>query len=181
MNPLPVDLRETASRIKLLVLDVDGVLTDGTLSYSESGEHVKNFNAKDGLGIRLAMNNGIDIAIITARNSPILKKRMTDLDIVHFYGGQHDKADALDQIMGNLNLSTEQVAYVGDDILDLPVMRMVGLPITVSDGHELVKDVAAWTTSLPGGRGAVREVTDGLIACRGDLLEAVNEFLDKTV
>ena len=177
MNPTPEALRQRAATIALLVLDVDGVLTDGTLTYSEDGEALKHFNVKDGLGIRLAIANGIAVAVVTARNSPVLNRRVKDLGIEHHYFGQEDKLAAIEELRERLRLALDQVAYVGDDVLDLPAMEAVGLKITVADGHPLVKSRAEWVTEAPGGGGAVREITDGLIASRRDLSQAVQEYL----
>jgi 3-deoxy-D-manno-octulosonate 8-phosphate phosphatase (KDO 8-P phosphatase) len=177
MNPAPESIRHLAVQVKLLILDVDGVLTDGILAYSETGEEVKRFNAKDGLGIRLARENGIEIAVISARHSAPLVRRMKDLRIDHFYPGFDDKYPVFQDLLVKLELIPEQVAYVGDDILDLPIMRKVGLSIAVEDAHPLVKEQAQWVTHRPGGRGAVREVTDGLVACRRNLVEACDSLL----
>ncbi len=163
--------------IHLLICDVDGVLTDGTLSYTAQGEEIKHFNAKDGLGLRLLMHHGVEVAIITARDSKPLARRIKDLGIKHFYPGQDPKILALQTLLKTLELTPEQVAYIGDDILDLPVMRQVGLAITVADGHACVKQEADAITHLGGGRGAVREVTDALIDARQPLADANNQFL----
>lgn len=163
--------------IRLLICDVDGVLTDGILSYTSDGEEIKHFNVKDGLGIRLLMHYEVEVAIITARNSGPLHRRVQDLGITHFYPGQDNKIIALEELLSQLNLQAEEVAYIGDDMLDLPVMRKVGLAITVADGHSSVKDEAQVTTSSAGGKGAVREVADALINAREPLTDAYNKFL----
>jgi 3-deoxy-D-manno-octulosonate 8-phosphate phosphatase (KDO 8-P phosphatase) len=177
VNPTPESLRQRAAGIALLVLDVDGVLTDGTLAYAEDGERVKQFNAKDGLGIRLAQASGIAVAVLSARSSPALLRRVRDLGIDHCSVGQPDKGAEIERLTRELGLTADRVAYAGDDILDLPAMAAVGLAITVADGHPLVQARAAWTTRARGGRGAVREITDGLIASRRDLTQAVDEYL----
>ena len=164
MNLLPAAIEKQARNIRLLVLDVDGVLTDGTLYYSASGENMKGFNAKDGFGIRLLKENNIQTAVITARESAALARRMEDLNITLFYPGCVDKQSAFDELLKKLSLDAGQVAYAGDDLLDLPVMRRVGLAITVADGHRLVQAEADWITSALGGKGAVREIADGLIS-----------------
>jgi len=168
-------------QIKLLILDVDGVLTDGTLAYTETGELVKNFNAKDGFGIRMLMEHNIEVAVITARQSPPLAKRMNDLKINHFYTGQDNKVVAFYDLLKELDLKPEQVAYVGDDILDLPVMRLVAIPIAVGDAHFHAKSEALWVTKLYGGKGAVREVADNLISAKTDLKTAYDDFLENHV
>ncbi|MBN2524970.1 MAG: HAD hydrolase family protein [Deltaproteobacteria bacterium] len=174
---MPNHIKAVAATISLVILDVDGVLTDGTLAYTESGERVKNFNAKDGLGIRLMQSNNIEVAVITARQSPPLAKRMQDLRIEHFYTGYDNKLAAFEMLLEKVSFDESRIAYVGDDILDLPVMRRVALPIAVGDAHFTVKDEAKWTVSQLGGRGAVREVADGLIGARTDVTDAYNRFL----
>lgn len=174
---IPNNIKELAARISLVILDVDGVLTDGSLAYGENGEVLKNFNAKDGLGIRLMQSVGIEVAVITARRSPILKKRMNDLRIARYYTGYDNKIEAFNLLLKDANLDAKQIAYVGDDILDLPVMRKVALPIAVGDAHFSARDEARWVVNGLGGKGAVREVADGLIAARTDLSEATNQFL----
>jgi len=170
-------IRHKAQDIKLLILDVDGVLTDGTLLYTEHGEETKRFHVKDGLGIRLLMESGIQIAVITARTSQALERRIKDMGITLFYPGQDDKVIAFEKLVTRLGLSDSHVAYVGDDILDLPVMRRAGLAITVQDGHALVKAEAHWVTQRAGGQGAVREIADEIISCKKNLLEFCDAFL----
>jgi len=174
----PSDLNtEQRKQIRLLICDVDGVLTDGMLSYTAKGEEIKHFNVKDGLGIRLLIHSGVEVAIITARDSEPLRRRVQDLGIKHFYPGQDDKITALQELSEKLSLESKQIAYIGDDMLDLPVMRAVGLAITVADGHSSVKHEADAVTELKGGHGAVREVADALINARQPLADAYNEFL----
>ena len=181
MNPLPRTIADKVARLKLLILDVDGVLTDGTLSYSETGELVKHFNSKDGFGIRMLMETGVQVAVITARDSKPLAKRMADLKIEHYYTGYDHKIAAFDMLIENLKLSNDEIGYVGDDILDLPVMRKVGLPIAVSDAHFYVREQSLWVTEAAGGKGAVREVADGIISTRTDLRQAYDRFLSEHV
>lgn len=153
--------------VRLLVLDVDGVLTDGRLFYGPDGEALKAFNVKDGLGIRMLMDSGVEVAIITARNAPALHARMRDLRVQHFYPGRPDKLTALEALVGELGLTFEQAAYVGDDVLDLPAMRRVGVPITVSDGHPDVKAEAQVIAPCGGGQGAVRAIADAILKAQG--------------
>ncbi|MBN2343065.1 MAG: HAD-IIIA family hydrolase [Deltaproteobacteria bacterium] len=181
MTPVSDQVRALAEQIELVILDVDGVLTDGTLAYTETGEQVKNFNAKDGFGIRMMQESGIEVAVITARKSPPLARRMNDLKIRHFFTGFDNKIDAYQQLISQLQLPPGHVAYVGDDVLDLPVMRQVGLPIAVGDAHFYAKETALWTTTECGGHGAVREVADMLISCRQNLYEAYDRFLNQRV
>lgn len=177
MSSIPV--RSLAAEVQLLVLDVDGVLTDGTLYYGADGELLKAFHVRDGLGIRLLLHEGVEVAIISARRSAPLEKRVRDLRIAHIFMGQDDKQAALEEVLSTLRIPAAQVAYIGDDILDVPVMRRVGLPIAVNDAHPFVLEEASWVTSLPGGRGAVREVADGLLESRGRLREACEALLSE--
>ena len=161
-----------AQAIKLLVLDVDGVLTDGTLVYGPDGEHVKHFNVKDGVGIKLLRTYGVEVAIISAKSSAPLEKRMKDLGIQHFYPGSHDKQLAYRNLLEKVGLSGAEVAYVGDDVIDLTVMQHVGLPIAVADAYSMVKYQAKYVTQTPGGKGVAREVADLILGSQMDLQEA---------
>jgi len=175
-SPKNLDTKQR-SNIRLLICDVDGVLTDGTLSYTAKGEEIKHFNVKDGLGIRLLMHIGVEVAIITARDSEPLMRRVQDLGIKYFYPGQDNKITALQELSEKLALKPEQIAYIGDDMLDLPVMRQTGIAVTVADGHPSVKYEADAITELAGGQGAVRELADALIDAHQPLAEAYSEFL----
>jgi len=149
--------------IRLLLLDVDGVLTDGSIIYNEHGGETKVFNAKDGLGIKLLQKAGIQIGIVTGRASPALMHRCRNLGIELVFDDVRDKATALAQILKQSDINVHEIAFVGDDLIDLPVMQRVGMPIAVADAHELVRKTALWTTTAKGGRGAVREVCEALL------------------
>ncbi len=166
---VPDAVRARAAEVRALVLDVDGVLTDGRLYYGPEGEALKVFCVRDGLGLRLLRAEGIAVAVITAKRSAALLARLRDLKLEHVYVGREDKLRALDELRDKLSLRHEEVAYVGDDLVDLPVLARVGLPVTVKDGHPLVRERAAWVTEAAGGHGAVREVADGLLEARGRL------------
>jgi len=170
------EILERAKNIKLVVFDVDGVLTDGSLFYGDNGEEYKAFYARDGLGMKLLMRTGVDIGIITARNSQLVKHRMDGLGIKHLYQGRLDKLTAFDDLIKKLNLSYEQTAFVGDDVVDLPVMKKVGLSVTVQDAHPLVIDNAHWQTPLNGGRGAARNVCELIMQSQNTLDEQLNSF-----
>lgn len=170
-------LRERAARIKLLGLDVDGVLTDGQLVYGKDGEALKVFHVRDGLGIRMVMHFGVEIAVITARRSEVLEARFRDLKIARYVIGQDDKLAAFQRMLGELRLSFEQAAFVGDDVLDLPVLKRVGLAVAVRDAHPLVLGAAHHVTEACGGRGAVREVCDLLLESQRGLERSVDTFL----
>lgn len=172
------DIQALAVQVRLVILDVDGVLTDGGLYYTAAGEELKRFNVQDGLGIRLLVEHDIKVAVITARRSAALERRMDDLGIrEHFYPGQPQKMQAYERLLSALHLADKDVAYVGDDLLDLPVMRRVLLPISVANGHGLVRAEARYVTGAQGGHGAVREVADTLLASRGDLKTLCDDFL----
>ncbi len=152
--------------IDLLLLDVDGVLTDGTITYSDSGEQVKSFNAADGLGLRLLMQAGIQVGIITGRKSKALGYRCTNLGITLLFEGIRDKAKVLDQISASTGISITKMAYAGDDLIDLPVMKRVGVSISVANACKEVKDRSDWVTSRSGGHGAVREICEGILKAK---------------
>ena len=150
--------------IALLVLDVDGVLTDGRLYYSESGEEIKTFHTRDGYGIRQALAAGITIAAISGRKSAATARRLTELGVEHFELGCKDKLPAIQALQRELGIDESATAVMGDDAPDLDMMQAAGLKIAVADAHVSVKRAADWITSAKGGRGAVREVCDALIA-----------------
>ncbi|MDX2505942.1 MAG: HAD-IIIA family hydrolase, partial [Gammaproteobacteria bacterium] len=145
-------IKKQAELIKLVIFDVDGVLTDGMLNYGPEGELFKQFNVKDGVGIKLLQQQGINVAIITAKDSTPLSQRIKDLSIQYFYPGCNDKMEAFLELQRILSVDVSQVAYVGDDVIDLPVMEQVGLAIAVQDAHEFVKNRADYITNLKGGQ-----------------------------
>ena len=154
------------SRVKLLALDVDGILTDGGLYYTESGEVCKKFNVKDGKGIKLLMQSGVEVAIISANDSAATLHRAKKLGIANCFTGVEDKLEVLETLCHKLNISLSQVAYMGDDLNDLPVLKVVGLPLTVADAIPENQATAAYVTKLSGGQGAVREVCNLLLNSR---------------
>ncbi|WP_263079766.1 HAD-IIIA family hydrolase [Endozoicomonas sp. Mp262] len=167
--------------IKLVIFDIDGVLTDGTLYYGSEGELIKPFNAKDGVGFRLLQKNGVAVAVITAKKSAPLAKRMSDLKVKHFFPGCHDKLAAFAELKASLSITDNQVAYVGDDVLDLPVMKNVGLAIAPADAYPLVLKYAHCVTGAKGGEGVVREVADLLVGARVDLERAYDDLVGPVV
>lgn len=162
----PLEVRQSFSKIKLLALDVDGVLTDGGLYYTETGEELKKFNVKDGMGIKQVMQAGIQVAIITTSKSSSVLHRAEKLGISHVFLGAEDKLSVLKELCLQLQLSMEQVAYIGDDINDVPVLQAVGCPITVADAMPKNLESAIYITHKPGGYGAVREVCDQLLSLK---------------
>lgn len=163
---------EKCRQIALVVFDVDGVLTDGTLTYGAEGEQVKHFNVKDGVGLKLLGYFGVECAVISAKDSAPLRQRMKDLKIQHFYPGSKDKWPVLEQLLAQLNIRAEQCCYVGDDVIDLKVMSKVGLSIAPKDAFWMVKEQADIITEACGGRGVAREVADLLLAARMPLEQA---------
>jgi 3-deoxy-D-manno-octulosonate 8-phosphate phosphatase (KDO 8-P phosphatase) len=165
-------IKQKAQGISLMVFDVDGVLTDGTLVYGENGEEIKRFNVKDGVGLKLLQTYGIEVAIISAKDSKPLSKRISDLGIKYSYTGCKDKLAALSELMLTLDLTYDEVGYCGDDVIDLKVMQKVGLSIAPGDAYFMVKDYAHLVTQQPGGKGVAREVADVLLASRMNLKDA---------
>jgi 3-deoxy-D-manno-octulosonate 8-phosphate phosphatase (KDO 8-P phosphatase) len=160
------ELRRRLSRLQALVLDVDGVLTDGGLYYGPRGEPLKKFNVKDGMGIRRAREAGISIAFITGEKSQAVLRRAEKLKVRDVYLGVEDKQGALEKFLSKRHLEAEETAYVGDDVNDLPPMRRVGLAIAVADAMPAVRRAAHWVTLRRGGDAAVREVCDILLKSR---------------
>lgn len=153
-------IAQKIEKIKLLILDVDGVLTDGKIWLTPDGNEMKSFHTHDGMGIKNLQNAGIAVAVISSRNSPIVTTRMQELGVQHIYQGQVSKIAAFEELLSLLNLSKDAVAYVGDDLPDLPVMAQVGLSIAVANAVARVKQQSDWETQQTGGYGAVREVCD---------------------
>lgn len=162
------DLNKAAG-IRLLALDVDGIMTDGKLYFTASGDEMKGFNILDGLGMKQVMAAGIEVAVITGRRSPLTAKRMNDLGIAHLMQGREDKKAALEELAQQLNLAPGAIAYMGDDLPDLPAILFAGLGITVPNGHWAVRESADICTRVAGGEGAVREICDLLLAASGAL------------
>ena len=168
---MSASLNERARRIRLLVLDVDGVLTNGGLHFDNRGEEYKTFNSLDGHGIRMLLDSGIEVAVITGRRSKIVEHRMGDLGVKHLYQGSSDKLATFRELLEATGLDAEQAAYVGDDLPDLPVLIRVGLAIAVANAHAFVRQHCHHVTQLHGGAGAVREVTDFILQAQA-LLDA---------
>ena len=167
LNDLPTDIRERAGKVRLAIFDVDGVLTDGKLWYSDDGRELKAFHAHDGFGLKRLMANAIEVAVITTRMSHMVTERTAELGIAHVYQGQENKLACYEQLIHALKLVPEQCCYCGDDLPDLAVMQRVGLSIAVANAHPWVRERARWRTQARGGEGAVREVCDLLLAAHG--------------
>ncbi len=170
---------EELKKIKLLILDVDGVLTDGGIILTNTGDELKVFNVKDGLGMKLIQKLGIEIAIITGKSSNLVQKRFESLGVDYIFQGQANKIKAYEGLLQKLGIDDDEVAYVGDDLPDLPLLKRVGFPITVNDGHKLIQPYVKYRTQLSGGQGAVREVCDLIYQSRGLLDRLVEDFISK--
>ncbi len=166
-----------AKQIRLMIFDVDGVLTDRNIYLSDQGHEYKAFNTHDGFGIKMLLKNGIEVGVITARNSSIVQKRMDELGVKHVFQGQENKLKAYEALIKNLALQNEQVGYVGDDLPDVPIMRRVGLSIAVADAVDFVKHHAHWQTTLKGGKGAVRETCDLILLAQNQLQPLYEQYL----
>ncbi len=163
---MPVDPHTAAARVRLVIFDVDGVLTDGRLYFLPDGRELKVFHVRDGLGIRRLQAAGIEVAVISGRDSPLVVRRMHDLGVTRVYQGHDDKLATFRALLDELGLSAAETAYVGDDVIDLPVMAVAGLAVAVADAHPEVRAAAHRVTALPGGRGAAREVCDLILEAR---------------
>lgn len=171
-GPVQQHILDKAQTLQLLICDIDGVFSDGRIYMGNNGEELKAFHTRDGFGVKSLLNAGIEVAVITGRQSNIVAKRMQGLGVQHIYQGQDDKVVAFTMLLDKLGLSAEQVAYIGDDVIDLPVMNRCGLSVAVADAHPLVKRSADFNTSIRGGFGAVRELTDLILFAKGLLAQA---------
>ncbi len=169
---------ERAAKVKLVAFDVDGVLTDGGLYIGDNGVEYKAFYSRDGHGMRMLMDSGIAVGIITGRESQLVTDRMNALGVRHVYQGRSEKRPAFESLMRDTGLSSEQIAFVGDDVMDLPVMKRAGLAVAVADAHPLVVEHAHWRTPSPGGRGAVRDVCELVMQAHGSLNAAFRAYTE---
>ena len=170
-------LKERASKIRMLVLDVDGVLTDGKLYFDHAGNELKAFNTRDGLGMKALQRCGIEVAVITGRKSKAVAHRMSQLGIKHVYQGREDKLNAFLHLLDITGLDEHEICYAGDDWIDLPVLMRAGLAISVADAEERVKEHAHWITLRNGGDGAVREMCNLILAAQGKDQTILDEIL----
>jgi len=178
-TPLFVDqVSGKLSQVRALLLDVDGVLTDGAITYDASGQEIKTFNVRDGLGLRMMSLAEIPVGIITGRSSPALSHRLENLKIQFVADGIWDKAEAVRSMCARMGVLPKETAFVGDDLLDLRAFSAVGVALAVADAHPMLKARATAITRAPGGRGAVREVCEAILSARG-LWETVVEKLGK--
>lgn len=171
-------IKEKARHVRLLALDVDGVLTDGRLYFSEDGQEIKTFDTQDGHGIKMLQKCGIEVAIITGRTTRLVARRAANLGISRLIQGREDKLVALRETCVELGLDLDEAAYVGDDWPDLPAILAAGLGIAVANAHAELRARADHVTTLSGGRGAVREVCDLILAAQGRYEDALAPYLD---
>lgn len=172
------DVTSKARRVRLAVFDVDGVMTDGTLYLTDSGEQMKGFNSRDGLGIRLLQDSGIGTAILTGRRSQCVELRAKEIGISHVFQGVSDKAEGMARLLADLGISSEEASYMGDDLPDLPAMFGCGLRATVPEAPELVRRHADYVTRAAGGRGAVREFCELLMRAQGTFDTQIARYLE---
>jgi 3-deoxy-D-manno-octulosonate 8-phosphate phosphatase (KDO 8-P phosphatase) len=171
------DALKRAKGLKLMIFDVDGIMTDGTLYYSERGEELKAFNIQDGHGIKMLKQYGVEVALITARRSRAVELRAANLDIAHLYQGAQDKRGAYAALLEQLGLAAEQSGYMGDDLLDLPLITRCGFAATVAAAPEAVRKRAHYVARTGGGHGAVREVCEFILRAQGMLERAIGAHL----
>lgn len=172
------DIFERAKDIRLVIFDVDGVLTDGSLYLGDDGQEYKAFHSRDGLGITMLKHTGVELAVITGRTSKVVQIRMQSLGIEHVFQGYRDKIPAYEALKETLAIPDQQIAYVGDDLVDLPIMRRVGLAIAVADAHPMVQRQAHWRTDSPGGRGAGRDVCEFIMEAQGNFGPMTERFFE---
>ena len=170
------DLLKKAANIRLAVFDVDGVMTSGDIILDNHGKELKIFNVQDGLGLVMLKKSGCHVAVISARSSELVDKRIAELGIDYLYQGQNNKRGSMLAILEELKIKKSESLYVGDDLVDLPAMNKAGIAVAVANAHPLVRAHADWTTKNPGGRGAVREVCEFIIKAQGKLDQIYNEY-----
>lgn len=177
MTRMDTALRERASKIRMLILDVDGVMTDGKLYFDAAGNETKAFHTRDGMGIKALQRAGIEVAVITGRQSGAVQHRMAQLGIRHVYQGRDDKLTVFLELLEICGLDAEQVCYAGDDWIDLPVLMRAGLAVSVADAEDYVKQQAHWITRRNGGDGAVREICNLLLTAQQKDQTILDEIL----
>lgn len=173
-----METRTRAARIRLVAFDIDGVMTDGGLTYTDDGRELKTFNVQDGLGIKLLQSSGLEIAIVTGRNSGVVTARAADLGITHVDQGVADKGAAVAELLCRLKLDWSECAYMGDDLIDLPVMTRCGLAIAPANARSIVKQYAHVVTAAAGGHGAVREAAELILSAQGQLDVVIERYLN---
>lgn len=175
MNAMSVT--ERARKVRVAAFDVDGILTDGRLYYTDGGEEIKAFNVQDGHGIKMLRESGVAVAIITSRTSRVVENRMRDLGIEFLFQGAANKLHTLNEFLQRLNIDIQAASYMGDDVIDLPVLRRCGLAASVPEAPAIVRKHAHYVTRVPGGRGAVREFAELVMQAQGTLDARLAEYL----
>lgn len=178
MTEIGAEVRERAGRIRVVLLDVDGVLTDGCIHMGSRGDDARGFHSRDGLGIRLGQQAGLIFGIVSGRSSEVVTGRASELDITEIHQGVRDKIACLDGILARLEVDDDAVCYIGDDLVDVPVMRRVGLAAAPSDAGPEAREAADYVAASAGGRGAVREVVDVLLRASGKWKEVTERYLE---
>lgn len=170
------DIKEKLKKIKILILDVDGVMTDGRIIMDDSGREIKQFDVRDGHGLKIIQRYGIKVILLTGRQSEVVKRRARDLGIKEIHQKVFNKKEVLKKILKKNKLTTEEVAYIGDDIIDIPVLKAVGFSAAVADALEVVKKIVDYVTKNSGGRGAVREICELLLQAQGKWPEIAAKY-----
>lgn len=176
MKDIPIELIKKLKQIRLVIFDVDGVFTDDRIYINDRGEEMRAFNLLDGLGVKLLLKAGIEVAIISAKNAVSTRIRMENLGVQHLYLGFEPKLAAYDEVLQKLNFSCDQVAYVGNDLPDLALMQKSALGLTVKNAHPFILKQADWITTKKGGKGAVREICDWLLDAQGKINSILQEY-----
>lgn len=169
--------RQRAAQVRLMIFDVDGILTDGSLHFGPDGEVIKSFNVLDGHGIKLLQQSGVATAIISARQSAIVARRAADLGIVHVQQGIHDKRRAFEQLLEQTAIPMHACGFIGDDVIDLPILTRVGFAASVPNGHPEVQQRVHYVTKASGGHGAAREICDFILRAQGNYAAALAPYL----
>lgn len=175
-DELDENLIHKIKAIRLLILDVDGVMTDGRIIMDDTGREVKNFNVKDGHGIKMLIRYGIDVVLLTGRRSQVVEYRARDLNISEVHQGIHDKLAIFYEILREKALNREDVAFMGDDVVDIPLLKKVGFSVAVADASEEVKISVDYITNKVGGNGAVREICDMILRCQGKWIDVTQKY-----
>lgn len=174
---IATNIEERAKKIKVVVFDVDGIMTNGGLGLSDDGQEFKTFHSHDGLGMKLLRNTGIRIAIVTGRDSQVVVKRAENIKASHVYQGVEDKLEVFNQLLIDMDVSAEECVFMGDDVIDIPPIRRCGLGVTVPHAMPLVKEYAHYITSKEAGHGAIREVCELIMKAQGTFDAQMARFL----
>jgi len=175
--PMSAEVLRRAAALRLLLFDVDGVLTDGRLFLGDDGQEYKAFHSRDGHGLRMLQDNGVTVGLITGRRSQVVEHRVRDLGITHVYQGRREKLPAYLELVDKLGLNHEAVGFVGDDVVDLPIMLKVGLAVATADGHPVVRRYSHWVTPSNGGQGAARDICELILHAQGNYDRAMRAYL----